>query len=75
VRAARFRVVGRLDMASRTSAGTVRVYRGVDLFEVRPLRRKRTYCLPLSEVARMVVLAVTRAELREARNAKRGGRR
>ena len=67
----RFRVVGRLDMASRQTVGTVIVDRAAGLFSVRPLRRRRLYTLPLSTVAEMVVRGIIMAELRERRAAKR----
>lgn len=48
---ARFRVVGRLDNAAKITDGTVTIDRGAGLLEVRPMRRRRTYALPLSTVA------------------------
>lgn len=72
---ARFRVVGRLDMASRPTVGTVTIDRGASLFSVRPLRRHRTYTLPLDVVAGMVVRALIMAEVREKRAAKKKARR
>lgn len=76
MRAARFRVCARLDMASRPSYGTVTIARTEDLFSVRPLRRRRVYSLPLSTVAEMVVRSIIASEVREKKaNKKRGGRR
>jgi len=75
VKAAHFRVCGRLDMASRPSFGTVTIDREAGLFTVRPLRRRRVYTLPLSTVAELVVRGIIVAELREKRAAKRRGRR
>lgn len=72
---ARFRVAGRLDMASRTQEGTVTVDRGADLFSVRPLRRRRIYTLPLSKVAEMVCQKIIMAEAREKRTLKAARRR
>lgn len=72
---ARFRVSGRLDMASRPSYGTVMIDRGAGLFSVRPLRRWRVYTLPLSTVAEMVVRSIIAAEVRERRAAKRAKRK
>lgn len=69
----RFRVVARLDMASRQSAGTVTIDRVAGLFSVRPLRRHRVYELPLSTVAELVVRSIIMDEARELRRAK--GRR
>src|SRR3990167_1393150 len=50
----RFRVVGRLDAASRVQEGTVTISRTAGTFAVRPLRRRREYLLPLSTVATLV---------------------
>jgi hypothetical protein len=78
LRGNRFRVVGRLDMASRPIYGTVVIERATaeaDLFHVRPLRRRRVYTLPLSTVAEMVVRAIVVAEVRERRAARKRGRR
>jgi hypothetical protein len=66
---ARFRVSGRLDMASRTQEGTVTIDRGADLFSVRPLRRHRSYTLSLSRVAEMVCQKIIAHEAREKRAA------
>jgi len=62
VRSAHFRVVGRLDNASKITSGTVTIARGAGLFTVRPARRRRVYELPLSDVATMVVQRILRAE-------------
>jgi hypothetical protein len=72
---ARFRVVGRLDMASRPTIGTVTIDRGANLFSVRPLRRRRIYTLPLDVVAGMVVRSLILTEVREKRAAKKKARR
>lgn len=71
----RFRVVARLDMASRATVGTVTIDRGgaVPLFSVRPLRRRRVYTVPLATVAEWVVRTLIAEEVRERRRAK--GRR
>lgn len=69
-RSAHFRVFAALDMASRGQEGTVSIDRGAGLFEVRPLRRRRTYVLPLSTVAQMVVRAILAGEEREKRAAR-----
>jgi hypothetical protein len=71
VSVARFRVSGRLDMASRPSVGTVTIDRGAGLFSVRPLRRHRIYTLPLDVVAGMVVRNIIATEVRQARAEKR----
>lgn len=73
MRRARFKVLARLDEASRTQAGTVTIIisdRGEDTFNVRPKRRRREYVLPLSFVASMVVKHVLKVELQEKRKAK-----
>ena len=73
-RPAPIEILARLDTA-RTQRGTVTVEGAVDLFVVRPLRRRRTYALPLSVVAQMVVERVIRRELAEKRAAKKAARR
>lgn len=50
--------------------GTVTMDRAAGLISVRPLRSRRTYELPLSAVADMIVLRVVRFELGEERKAK-----
>jgi len=67
------RVIGRLD-TGRVQEGTVTIRRDLGLVEVRPLRRRRSYILPLSAVAEMVVSRVVRAELAERAKTKRLGR-
>ena len=74
-RLARFRVVGRIDMASRTGAATVTVDRATGIVEVRLLRRRRTYQMPLADVARWVVDVNVRAEIRERKARKKAARR
>jgi hypothetical protein len=75
VSVARFRVVGRLDLASRVTTGTVTIDRGAGLFSVRPLRRHREYVLPLSTVADLVVQKIVAAEAREKRALKAARRK
>ena len=78
MRVARYRVVGRLDMASRETPWTVTISRDAGLFTVRPLRRRRVYTLPLDAVAAWVVRSIIASEVRErkaAKRAKRAGRR
>jgi hypothetical protein len=72
-RPARFQVIARLD-GVRTTRGTVTVERAVDLFVVRPLRRRRVYSMPLSQVAQIVVERVIKAEVAQ-RKAERKARR
>lgn len=67
----RFRVVGRLDAASRVQEGTVTISRTAGTFAVRPLRRRREYLLPLSTVADLVCQRILKAELAERRAARR----
>lgn len=73
---AHFRVVGRLDNAARVVEGTVTIDRHAGLFEVRPLRRRKSYTLPLSTVADMVVARIIRAEVfaKRLERAKRKGK-
>ena len=72
MRRARFRVVGRLDMASALVEGTVIIDRGAGLFGVRRLRSRKVYELPLSTVATMVVQRVLLAERKEKKAQRRG---
>lgn len=77
-RQSRYSVVGRLDMASRMTRGTVTINREAGLFTVRPLRRRKLYELPLSDVATMVCQRIVKAEIfqkRLAKAAKKSGRR
>jgi hypothetical protein len=67
------RIVGRLDLG-RPQEGTVSIDRDHGLFAVRPLRRRRTYVLPLSTVAEMAVARVVKAEVAERRATKRSRR-
>jgi hypothetical protein len=71
---AHFRVAGRFDQA-RPQEATVTVERATQLFSVRPLRRRRTYTLPLATVAEIVTARIIKAELAERRAARKRGRR
>jgi hypothetical protein len=72
---ARFTVFERLDAASVPQRGTLSIDRETGLCEVRPLRRRRVYALPVSFVARMVCRHVLLQELAERRAARARGRR
>lgn len=74
-RKVRFRVVGRLDHAAREQVGTVIINRATGLVEVRPLYRRRTYALMLSDVASMICASVIKRELFEKRIAKAKAKR
>lgn len=69
---ARFRVVAPLDCAGGAIPGTVEIDREAGLFVVRPLRRRKTYVLPLSAVATMVCQALVRREVAEERARRKG---
>ena len=71
----RFRVLGRLDGAGGYREGTVVVDRASGIIEVRPLRRRRTYALNLSDVATWICQRVIMAELREKKATKKKARR
>ena len=71
----RFRVIGRLDAASRIQEGTVTISRSNGIFSVRPLRRHREYSLPLSTVAELVCRSIIRAEVLERKAKKRHQKR
>jgi hypothetical protein len=69
---ARVRILGRFDGAA---AATVTITGGAEpLIMVRPLRRRRSFTLPLVDVARGVIFDVTRAELTQKRRAVKGRR-
>lgn len=73
---ARFPISGVFDR-SRPTRGTLTIDRALGLLEVRPLRRRRSYILPLNTVAEIVVAKVIKAELGEratAEDRKRRGR-
>lgn len=72
---ATFRVFGSLDSAGRATNGTVTIDRAAGLFSVRPYRRRRTYVLPLADVATMVCRNILRIEVAERKKAKRDARR
>lgn len=61
----KFRIRARLDMASQESDGKVYIDRASSTFSVRRLRSRRTFTLPLSTVAEMVVRTIIAAEARE----------
>jgi hypothetical protein len=61
-RQAKFKVMGLFDGATRA---TVLIDRVSLMVEVRPLRRHKTYTLPLSEVAEHILWRVARAEAAE----------
>lgn len=80
MRPARTKVLGVFDR-SKPEWATVTLEREYELFVVRPLRRRRTYELPLHVVAAMVVQRVVKAEVFKAkmekaqeRKARRGRR-
>jgi hypothetical protein len=70
-RPARARVFGPLDSTGQPQEGTVTLDRARSLLSVRPLRRHRTYELPLCDVATMVCQRVLLAERREKAAEKR----
>lgn len=70
-RKARFEVFERLDMASVPQRGTLTIDRQSGLCSVRPKRRRRTFDLPLSFVARMICRHVIMGELAEKKATRR----
>lgn len=72
---ARFRVAGRLDMASRYQEGTLVVDRSARTVAVRPLRRHKVYELPLDTVAEWICRQVLLVEARRKREEKAERRR
>ena len=66
----KFSIVGVLDAGSPTR-GTVLIDRDAGLFHVRPFKRRRTYTLPLSDVASIIVAKIVKAEVAEKRRAKK----
>lgn len=71
----RFRVMAELDGRRRLTPATVVVHRGALTLSVRPYRRRRTYELPLAEVAAIVYQRIIRAEVAAKRAARRKGGR
>lgn len=71
----RFRVIGTFDLAGGSQVATVEIDRISGIVSVRPLRRRRTYSLPLADVAAWICQATIRAEVRERRHANRRTRR
>lgn len=68
-RLAHFKTIAKTDGPCHTSA-TVTIDRASELISVRPRKRRRTYTLPLSAVAEMIVYRVIRAEVLIARKEK-----
>jgi hypothetical protein len=71
---AHYRVVGRLGRAPVTP-GTVTITRDSGLFTVRARRARKTWTLPLSTVAELVVARVARLEADELRRSRRASHR
>ncbi len=69
--AARFKVMGRLDLAGGVTSGTVKIERESGLFIVRPLHRRRTFVMPLDMVATMVCQRIVLNEVMEEKAAKK----
>lgn len=67
----RFRVTGTFDVAGGLQAATVEIDRDAETISVRPLRRRRVYCLPLASVATWICQSIIRAEVRERRETRR----
>lgn len=73
-RRALFKVYGSpRDLDGRCEA-TVIIDRRLALIAVRPARRRRTYELPLADIAAVVIHRVVLAEAREKRAAKKAAR-
>lgn len=68
---ARFKVTGDFNKAK---SATVVISRLGGVFSVRPFRRRKTYALPLVEVAQMVVWRIVKAEAEAKLLAKRNGK-
>jgi hypothetical protein len=71
----RFRVTGTFDLAGGAQVATVEIDRVSGIVSVRPLRRRRTYSLPLASVAAWICQSIIHAELRERRHARPAQRR
>ncbi len=72
---ASFKICTKLSMASRPSRGTVTIDRKSNLFSVRELRRRKTFTVPLDDVASMVVRGLILTELRQKQAAKKKAKR
>jgi len=68
----KFKVAGRFDGAP---TATVSIDRASGVVSVRPLRRKRTYDLPLAMVAAIIVERIIKAEVNERLSQRRKARR
>lgn len=68
----KFRIDGRFDGAA---GATVTIDRSAGIFSVRPLRRKRSYDLPLMDVAWMVFGRIVKGEALQKRLAKAAKRK
>ena len=75
MRKAKFRVHGRFDSAGASQVATVTITRDTKVFKVRPLRRRKSYELPLSAVAAMVCQQLIMAEWYERQRAKAARRK
>lgn len=67
-RNARFTIAWEFD---GTKSATVTINRRAGTIEVRPLRRRRTYTLPLADVARLISERIIKAEAAAKRKARR----
>lgn len=66
---ARFKTIGLFDH-SYVQQGTVEIDRNANIISVRPKGRRRTYTLPLSTVAEIIVWKVIKAELLQKKREK-----
>lgn len=72
---AHFRTLAELDPRGRPIVATVTVDRARQLVMVRPLRRRRTYDLPLGVLAEFVYQSVIKAERAEKVKARKARRK
>jgi len=72
---ARFPVYSRLDGAGGSQRGTVLIDRASGLVTVRPLRKKRTYTMPLAMVADLICARIITNELNEKKAAKKAAKK
>lgn len=71
---ARFKVTSDKADFNKATSATVVISRLGGVFSVRPHRQRKTYALPLAEVAQMVMWRILRAEAEAKMLAKRNGK-
>lgn len=71
---AKFKIKSDKPDFNKATTATVVISRLGGVFSVRPHRQRKTYALPLSEVAQMVIWRIVSAEAEAKRAAKQAGK-